>query len=629
MRGCYFLSIDDYEFGLKNIALSKARIASDGQPNFHIYLDNCLHDADGDGLLNGTDKGYGIVDGVPYPTGGTTPGTVSYDRSATPFAGAPVTVSIDDPLTAYKKVLSSAGALRLDAAYAGPLRDELDTLLIDSVEDQESILVAKDSPVTSDPEEPPSNGEQHLADAYGISNNGFGTLNTAAAPTDTDGDGMPDYWELTVGSDPAVQNHNTVFTNNGSIVTASTFFPPSTPAGYTYLEEYLHFCAIPHAAIAKSTAAQPSSITVDLRKYTRGFSVGPQFSISGSYGGTILQFAADGTTPSAAGPIIEFSPTLDYTGRAGFDFNVTDADADSWTQSFAILVSQAPPAFTTDPISNIDAIERTDYVGNSLATYANDPDNTFSKDAGPDWLLVAADGTLSGIPEERDLGENTFTVRVTDDAGLYDTTQMTIQVANTYSGSQAMEDLAGLAAQWLMTDCTDTPACNGADLDGDSDVTISDLLVMADNWLDGAPVMEIVTLQIQENEPGFVAVAGTIDNNNAGYTGDGFANTDNAIGKDIEWTVYVPLAGSFDLQWRYANGGSTTRSAAVSVNTITQMTGIDFALTGVWTTWDLSQVITVSLDKGYNQINLVAETSDGLANIDWMEISGIAPTPGN
>ncbi|MBN1457009.1 MAG: hypothetical protein JW912_04065 [Sedimentisphaerales bacterium] len=186
-------------------------------------------------------------------------------------------------------------------------------------------------------------------------------------------------------------------------------------------------------------------------------------------------------------------------------------------------------------------------------------------------------------------------------------------------------DLIEFSGYWLDENC-------GLELDvdinGDCIVNIADLAIFAKYWLSGT-ALEILTLQIQENEPGYVTVIGTIDNNNAGYTGDGFANTYNAVGNYIEWAVNVPLAGEFDLQWRYANGSSTMRPGAVSVNGTTQVTGIDFAQTGSWTTWDVSQVVTVSLDEGYNQIRLVAETSDGLPNIDWMEITGIAPAPGN
>ena len=40
-----------------------------GKPNFSLHLDNNLHDNDGDGLLNGTDKGYAIVERIRIPPG--------------------------------------------------------------------------------------------------------------------------------------------------------------------------------------------------------------------------------------------------------------------------------------------------------------------------------------------------------------------------------------------------------------------------------------------------------------------------------------------------------------------------------------------------------------------------------
>jgi hypothetical protein len=47
--------------------------------------------------------------------------------------------------------------------------------------------------------------------------------------------------------------------------------------------------------------------------------------------------------------------------------------------------------------------------------------------------------------------------------------------------------------------------------------------------------------------------------NQTGYTGTGFADYQNATGDYIEWTVNAAAAGSFSLQFRYANGGSTNR----------------------------------------------------------------------
>jgi hypothetical protein len=45
-----------------------------------------------------------------------------------------------------------------------------------------------------------------------------------------------------------------------------------------------------------------------------------------------------------------------------------------------------------------------------------------------------------------------------------------------------MEDLAGFAQNWLSSECTDSPACGGADLDGDRDVDFLDYVILVDNW---------------------------------------------------------------------------------------------------------------------------------------------------
>ncbi|MBN1766007.1 MAG: carbohydrate-binding protein [Sedimentisphaerales bacterium] len=559
VMGCYYLSIPDYEFGLNNIALSKARIASDGQPNFHLHLNNCLHDADGDGLLNGTDKGYDIVDGQPYdPLEGAPAGTVRYDLSATPFTGALISVTIDEPLTAYKKVLSSAGALRLDATYAGPLRDELDTLLIESVENQESILVAKDTPVTSDPNEPPSNGEQHLADAYGISNNGFGTLNTAVAPTDTDGDGMPDFWECSIGSTYTLQNHN-------DLVPAGAYIT-NVPSGYTLLEEYLHFCAIPHAVISKRTVSEPSSLTVDLRRYTRGFNVAPVvFSLSSIQNGSAT-IQPDGYT-------VVFEPTLDFSGRARFDFTVTDGDGSTWAQTLAVLVSSPPPP--------------------------SSPTGLWAQATNAQVYLDWQDNGEADLA-----GYNVY--RTTTSGSAY--TQINTSLVTT-------------------SEYTDTDVVNS---------TIYHYIVRAVNIymnesagtseVSARPVASGTSAIIQENTVGFCGLDGTVDNNNAGFTGDGFCNSDNNIDMGIDWKVNIATAGTYTITWRYANGGGSDRPGALLANDSTLVSNISFPATDDWTTWDeVSQ--TVDLSAGSQVLRLQATGTSGLGNIDYIEIVGVNVTP--
>ena len=143
------------------------------------------------------------------------------------------------------------------------------------------------------------------------------------------------------------------------------------------------------------------------------------------------------------------------------------------------------PSFSSDPIKATNATESYAY-NHSLADNVSDPSNTaltFAKDSGPEWLTIASNGGLTGTPSNSDVGENTFQVHVTNEIGLFDIARMTIDVDNVYSGTQGMEDLLGFAAQWLKTDCIDTPACDGADLNDDNDVNIIDFAILAYNWI--------------------------------------------------------------------------------------------------------------------------------------------------
>lgn len=134
---------------------------------------------------------------------------------------------------------------------------------------------------------------------------------------------------------------------------------------------------------------------------------------------------------------------------------------------------------------------------------------------------------------------------------------------------------------------------------------------------------------IQENEAGFISVNGTIDNNNPGFTGAGFANTINAVDAYVRWSVNAPEAGRYDLQWRFANGNTPDRTARVSVNGTAQLANVSFPGTGAWTTWTLTGIVTVQLTAGDNLIELAGNTANGTANIDWMEVTGLSPAPGN
>jgi autotransporter-associated beta strand protein len=306
VRNSYFLCPPG---NLRSRALEKANLDRNGNPNFSLYLNNCRHDNNGDGILNGTDKGYSIASG-------------NYVTLASPVANTgAIPVTMDDPVVAFKKVVSKAGALRLEIDPEKPLRDEVDAKLIHNLVTQTANHISNESQL-------------------GLTNGGIGTLNSAAAPLDADLDGMPDYYETALGWNPAVQDHNTALANSGGFVTGTTFLPPNTRAGaavlekYTRLEEYLHFLAIPHGTVAKNTVGEPTQARIDLRKFTSGFSSSPVFTVSNITGGGIVQSGTGNC-------IATFTPTLNYSGRARFDFTVTDSAGHSWTQTCALLVTNA------------------------------------------------------------------------------------------------------------------------------------------------------------------------------------------------------------------------------------------------------------------------------------------------
>lgn len=74
------------------------------------------------------------------------------------------------------------------------------------------------------------------------------------------------------------------------------------------------------------------------------------------------------------------------------------------------------PVFLNDPLPKSDAYQDQPY-SDSIAADASDDNGdplVFSKISGPAWLNIAPDGDLSGAPTSSDVGNNSFTVEVSD-----------------------------------------------------------------------------------------------------------------------------------------------------------------------------------------------------------------------
>ncbi len=122
-----------------------------------------------------------------------------------------------------------------------------------------------------------------------------------------------------------------------------------------------------------------------------------------------------------------------------------------------------------------------------------------------------------------------------------------------------------------------------------------------------------------EAESSPAVCTGTIDANWAGFSGSGFCNATNATGAASQFSVSSSAAGSATVGVRYANGTTTTRPANIIVNGST-VTSSTFGGTGAWTTW-ATTTLTVNLNAGSNTIRLSPTTANGLANIDFIEVT--------
>ena len=114
------------------------------------------------------------------------------------------------------------------------------------------------------------------------------------------------------------------------------------------------------------------------------------------------------------------------------------------------------------------------------------------------------------------------------------------------------------------------------------------------------------------------AYDGSIDNNNAGFSGTGFVNTTNVTGSSITLSVEATSAMTVDLGFVYANGGAPDRPAAVLVNGNNAGT-LQFATTSAWTMWE-NETTGLALEAGLNLITLIATTANGIANLDQIII---------
>jgi len=132
------------------------------------------------------------------------------------------------------------------------------------------------------------------------------------------------------------------------------------------------------------------------------------------------------------------------------------------------------------------------------------------------------------------------------------------------------------------------------------------------------------SVTIQEYAVGFCNVDGIIDTKHAGYTGSGFCDTENETDKGIDWSINIAAADTYTFTWRYAHGKTDDRSAMLLVNGSPVISSIAFPPTGAFTTWSTVSV-EAGLTEGIKEIRLEGMTGNGLANIDYLMVTGPDP----
>ena len=146
-------------------------------------------------------------------------------------------------------------------------------------------------------------------------NNGWGEVIAGKAATDSDKDGMPDYFENAMGYDTAKDDAMT-----------------KEDDGYVRIEKYINWLGAMHAQVEGN-----GTLDFDLRTITRGFqSVKPTYTVSAAENGSV-ELQKDGYT-------VRFTPDKNFNGLASFKYTVKGNDNTEYTGRVEVLVEKSASA---------------------------------------------------------------------------------------------------------------------------------------------------------------------------------------------------------------------------------------------------------------------------------------------
>ena len=127
---------------------------------------------------------------------------------------------------------------------------------------------------------------------------------------DSDSDGLPDFWENLFGLNPKSGTGNFEDANKDRL-----------GDGYTELERYLEFLAMPHYKLETD-----KSINVDLKEFTRGYN-------GGTY--TVSNLPS-GISASVNNSVLTISANENFSGVGYLTFTLKDSEGDTFSREIAV-----------------------------------------------------------------------------------------------------------------------------------------------------------------------------------------------------------------------------------------------------------------------------------------------------
>ncbi len=191
---------------------------------------------------------------------------------------------------AYKLVLSDVGANQ-------PTADDHDYRIIGEVIDRDFHFFGSNSGLPG-----LIDNEDDTGSPWAF----YETPTARPAGFDTDLDGLPDWFEAVVGTNP-----------DSPADDFSDMRSDPDGDGFTLMDDYLAWLAAPHY-----DCDQDGSVIIDLSDLARGFTDTPVFEVLDELNGT--------ATVQGNGTSVEFLPSAAFTGLAEFTFRVTDADGNAY-----------------------------------------------------------------------------------------------------------------------------------------------------------------------------------------------------------------------------------------------------------------------------------------------------------